>query len=124
MLKRAKLLSTLTLVAGLTLASGGLAVASADQIDSAKATFFAAKLDGAGVADPDGSGNAVVRIRDTEVCFLLSWSKIGAPTAAHIHMGAAGTNGPVVVPFFGGALPANLTAVTGCVTSTADTVNA
>jgi hypothetical protein len=127
MLKRATLLSTLTLVAGLTLASGGSAVAQADQVDSARATFFAAKLSGANETaggDQDGSGTAVVRIRDTEVCFLLSWSNIAAPMAAHIHMGAAGANGPVVVGFFAGALPANLTAVTGCVTSTAATVDA
>lgn len=127
MLKRAKLLSTFALAAGLTLASGGMVVAQADQVDSAPATFFAAKLIGAnetGGGDPDGSGNAVVRIRDTEVCFLLSWSKIAAPVASHIHMGAAGANGPVVVGFFAGALPANLTAVTGCVTSTAATVDA
>ena len=127
MLKRAKLLSTFALVAGLTLASGGLVVAQADQADSARATFLAAKLSGANETaggDQDGSGNAVVRISGTEVCFLLSWSKIAAPVAAHIHMGAAGTNGPVKVGFFAGALPANLTAVTGCVTSDAATVDA
>ena len=127
MFKRATLLSTLTLVAGVTLASGGLVVAQADQVDSAGATFLAARLSGANETtggDTDGSGNAVVRIRGTEVCFLLSWSKIAAPTAAHIHMGAAGVNGPVVVGFFAGALPANLTAVTGCVTSTAATIDA
>jgi hypothetical protein len=127
MLKRATLLSTLTLVAGLTLASGGLATAQADEVGSARATFLAAKLSGANEStggDTDGSGNAVVRIQGTEVCFLLSWSKIAAPVAAHIHLGAAGTNGPVKVGFFAGALPANLTAVTGCVTSDAATVDA
>lgn len=52
--------------------------------------------------DPDGSGGATVSIDiidDTtaEVCWDLAYTDIDAPTAAHIHEGAAGVNGPVVV---------------------------
>jgi hypothetical protein len=57
--------------------------------------------------DPDGSGAAAVSIGidagtmpDTaEVCFDLAYSGIANPTMAHIHDGAAGTPGPVVVDF-------------------------
>ena len=50
--------------------------------------------------DDNGSGSAVVRTnRDKQrVCFDLTWSKIGAPFASHIHEGDAGVNGGVVVP--------------------------
>lgn len=56
----------------------------------------------AGVAnagDPDGSGMAVVLIRDAAptLCYAILVTGIDTPTAAHIHEGAAGVNGPVVV---------------------------
>ena len=53
-----------------------------------------------GVGDPDGSGDAAVLFRGGTVDFALSWSKIGAPTRGHIHIGAAGVNGGIEVPFF------------------------
>jgi hypothetical protein len=132
MIKRGRLLSTFSLAVGLTLATGGMAVAQGDPVAGANSaaagsTFLAAELSGANETaggDPDGSGHAVVRIQDTQVCFLLSWSKLAQVVASHIHMGAAGANGPVKVGFFAGALPANLTAVSGCVTSDAATVDA
>lgn len=52
--------------------------------------------------DPDGAGAAAV-IMDSELgqaCYGLSVSNITLPAAAaHIHEGAAGVAGPVVVPF-------------------------
>ena len=53
-----------------------------------------------GPADPDGSGTATIRLRreQHEVCFDLTVSNIGPATAAHIHEGAKGVAGPVVVP--------------------------
>jgi CHRD domain len=64
-----------------------------------------AKLNGANEvppADPDGRGKAAVKVlpRFGAVCFDLKWEKIGPPTMAHIHKGAKGVNGPVVVLFF------------------------
>ena len=55
--------------------------------------------------DPDGTGSATVQLNQSagKICFNLKWSKIGTPTAAHIHKGKKGVAGPVVVPFFGGA---------------------
>ena len=62
--------------------------------------------------DPNGKGTAKVTINTStgRVCFRLTWSGIGTPTAAHIHKGKKGVAGPVVIPFFGGS-PKH----TGCV---------
>ena len=62
--------------------------------------------------DPDGTGTAKIQMSGTKVCFNLTWSKIGNPTAAHIHKGAKGVAGPVVIPFFGGTAKHK-----GCVTA-------
>ena len=51
--------------------------------------------------DSDGTGTACVSLRTGEVCWDISVENIGAVTAAHIHQGAAGTNGPPVVDFVG-----------------------
>jgi hypothetical protein len=55
--------------------------------------------------DPNGKGTAKIALNTStgKVCFRLSWSGIGTPTAAHIHQGRKGVAGPVVVPIFGGA---------------------
>jgi CHRD domain/Protein of unknown function (DUF3455) len=84
---------------------------------------------GPAVGDPDGRARAVVRIRGTEVCFTTTWSGIAPPTAAHIHVGAAGVNGGIVVGLFGfpppgGTLPASVRTVSGCQTGTAEQVDA
>lgn len=67
-----------------------------------------------GPGDADGRGKALIRVRPAagQVCFRLSWRNIAEPpTRAHIHKGAKGVAGPIVVPFFEG------TAVhRGCVT--------
>lgn len=50
--------------------------------------------------DPNGRGEAYVFGVDgdpTTLCYVLTVDKVGTPMAAHIHKGAAGTNGPVVV---------------------------
>src|SRR5918994_7668543 len=70
-----------------------------------------------GPGDEDGSGRAKVRINDSKgtVCFKLSWEGIGAPTASHIHEGAAGEAGDIVVTLFDGAVPESIDGVNGCV---------
>ena len=62
------------------------------------------------VGDPNGRGEAYVFGIDgdaTTLCYVLLVDKIETATAAHIHEGAAGTNGPVVAnlaaPFDGDA---------------------
>jgi CHRD domain len=53
--------------------------------------------------DPNGTGTAVVKLNPSKgkVCFTLTWHKIDTVTASHIHKGAKGTAGNVVVAFFG-----------------------
>ena len=66
---------------------------------------LAANLRGAnqvpkGSGDPDGSGWAYVSVAPGKVCYTISVRGIKLPaTEAHIHKGAAGVNGDVVVNF-------------------------
>ena len=65
--------------------------------------------------DPNGRGEAYVFGVDgdaTTLCYVLTVDKIGTAVAAHIHEGAAGSNGPVVVNL---AAPADGNAA-GCLT--------
>ena len=109
------LVSALALLAVPAAASGG---------SGSKVTRLAATLSGAnevpGPGDPDGRGRAFVRLAGDKACYALEWSKIGAPTAAHIHTGKAGVAGAVVVLFFepgtnAASLPDTLSSVAGCV---------
>jgi hypothetical protein len=108
------------LVSGLALLAAPAAASGA----SVKVTRLAATLSGAnevpGPGDPDGRGRAFVRLAGTKACYALEWSKISAPTAAHIHQGGADVAGPVVVLFFqpgtnAASLPDTLSSVAGCV---------
>jgi CHRD domain len=89
---------------------------------------LAAGLNGAnevpGPGDPDGRGLGLVRTGRERVCFALGWTGIAPPIFAHIHVGAAGVAGPVVVLFFDvpeltgaptATLPATVAAAGGCV---------
>lgn len=53
-----------------------------------------------GPGDADGSGTAMVRINpgQTQICYTLKVKALDPATMAHIHKGAAGVAGPVVVP--------------------------
>ncbi|OLB74591.1 MAG: hypothetical protein AUI14_23065 [Actinobacteria bacterium 13_2_20CM_2_71_6] len=115
-----------TTTAGIVTLAGSQAqarenAAPADVVAPAPAApmFFAAVMRGATTdvppADPDGRGVFVMRVQGNQVGFAMAWRNLAMPTASHVHLGAAGINGPVRIPFFGG-LPANLTAVTGSVT--------
>jgi CHRD domain len=89
-------------------------------------TKFSAKLSGdneVGGGDPDGSGTAAVKTRGTEVCYDLKWTGVDA-TMAHIHKGAAGANGDVVVPFFEAESPLDATSKSGCVQAKESVVKA
>lgn len=50
-------------------------------------------------ADPDGRGTFMARINPghDKICYTMTTAMIAAPTAAHIHSGAKGVNGPPVV---------------------------
>ena len=63
---------------------------------------FAATLTGANEVppgDPDGAGTASISIDDVtnRICTHLEVRNIGAVSAAHIHRGRAGVNGPPVI---------------------------
>jgi hypothetical protein len=51
--------------------------------------------------DPDGSGTADLRLNQGQgrICLEIDTRNISTPILQHIHRGAAGTNGPVVVDF-------------------------
>lgn len=57
----------------------------------------AMEVPGPGDADGTGMFSATVNPGQTKVCYVLSVSKIETATMAHIHRGAAGVAGPVVV---------------------------
>jgi hypothetical protein len=75
-------------------------------------------------ADPDAVGTAYVVIRPAtnEVCWSYNVAGMDLPaSAAHIHKGAVGVSGPVVVPLS----PADIAgAANGCATAAADVISA
>jgi CHRD domain len=75
--------------------------------------------------DTDGSGSAIIRLKPNqgELCFNIKVKDILLPAAAaHIHVGAAGANGPVVVDF--NAPPDAKGRTKGCVAAAESLVNA
>jgi hypothetical protein len=82
--------AVLAVLASLVLAAAALAAESS----------FSADLTNGGSGDADGSGTAAITIDpDTgEVCYDLTVENIADVTASHIHVGAEGEDGDVVVP--------------------------
>jgi hypothetical protein len=116
--------SILALAVGITLTTGGVAAA---QQSHPQTVFYAATLAGANevpAADPADQAAAIVSVTGTTVCFAERWSHLTTPTASHIHAGAAGAAGPVKIPFYAGMVPASISALTGCTTSDAVTLDA
>jgi CHRD domain len=55
-----------------------------------------------GPGDPNASGSTIVVLNSTtgQVCYVIKVMDISLPlTRGHIHIGAAGVAGPVVIPF-------------------------
>ena len=50
-----------------------------------------------GPGDPNGIGEAKIKVFRTKVCYTLTAKRIAPATAAHIHKGSRGEAGPVVV---------------------------
>jgi hypothetical protein len=98
MRKVSRLLLVVALAFGLV-ASGGVASASSGGV-KLKAHMSGAQEVPA--ADPDGRGLAEIEIDVDagEVCFDIKIADTGTPNRAHIHVAPAGSNGPIVVPFF------------------------
>ena len=109
----------LTLLALLAVRFGASYLSAADNgRPYSTALTGAAEVPGPG--DPDGSGQARLRLNSGqgEVCYELLVSDIAMATAAHIHQGAVGVAGPVVVPL---GPPANGSS-NGCVSVDADLI--
>jgi CHRD domain len=79
---------------------------SAGGTDRGPVGFGVVRLDGQqevgptgepGVGDPDGRGTFGYVAFDSQLCYLLTAQRVATPTAAHIHAGARGTNGGIVV---------------------------
>lgn len=68
-----------------------------------------------GPGAPGATGQVAVRIKGNRICFQESWSSIKA-IDSHIHRGARGVAGPIVVPFFKSTTPLAGDSATGCVT--------
>ena len=86
---------------------------------SAESFGWVVAVDLKGTTEPNATGSAVVRIRKDagQVCYRLRAANVTLPTvAAHIHRGAAGANGPVVVPFAAPGADGNSS---GCITAAA-----
>src|SRR5215211_2171557 len=49
-----------------------------------------------GPGDPNGSGDAVLKVLKARVCYTLEVRRIAPATAAHIHLGLRGEAGPIV----------------------------
>lgn len=84
-------------------ACGAIAVAGCETVNEiGDASEFSAQLRGAnepGGGDPDGAGFAEMSFNDTTntFCTDLEVRNISTPTAAHVHRGLAGVNGPPVI---------------------------
>lgn len=92
--------STLLIAAGTVLLAGCETVERT--VTDVIGNNFAANLSGANEippGDPDGVGTAHISIDDAtnRICTHLEVRNIGPVTAAHIHRGAAGVNGPPVI---------------------------
>ncbi len=108
-MKQRRLFAALLLAGLAALALAG--PASAAKLDGADhgGRLFTTTLSGAeevdpetgalGAGDPDGSGLATLTVNpgQEQLCFELTVIDIAPATSAHVHEGAAGINGPVVV---------------------------
>lgn len=93
----------LTIVVVVLVLAGVLSVISAGPIGDQGGRPLTASLSGAeevpGPGDPDGSGFASLTLNQGQglICYELTVENIEPARAAHIHIGAAGVAGPVVV---------------------------
>jgi hypothetical protein len=88
------------LLAALAIGGALAATAFAGPALADDTVHLAATLDGSSGGDADGTGAFAAEIDpDTgDLCYTLTVKAIATPTAAHIHKGAAGTDGDVVIP--------------------------
>jgi hypothetical protein len=83
----------LALLVALVLA---LPVSAAPAARSTLEANLTGKQEVPGPGDPDGRGNAVVKVHEARVCYTLEARRIKPATDAHIHLGLRGEAGPIV----------------------------
>jgi CHRD domain len=101
-------------VAVVMLALGG--VAAADNSGQPLSTALTGAEEAPNPGDPNATGQADLTLNQgqNEVCFEISWADVdGEVFAGHIHVGPAGSAGPVVVTLFTGSF-AGTDSVSGC----------
>ena len=88
-------------IIALMLLAAAVAVAGTAQAEGRSlSTTLTGAAEIPGPGDPDGSGTAALTVNPGlgQICYALTVSGIAPATAAHIHLGAVGVAGPVVVP--------------------------
>jgi hypothetical protein len=104
-------------VTGLVLALGTVGVAFAGHGGKPLSTTLTGAEEVPGPGDPNATGRVDLRLNQGqhEICFKISWADIdGQVFAGHIHVGPAGSAGPIVVTLFTGSFGGTDSA-TGCV---------
>ena len=97
--------------------AGLLAAVSPARADFVSTATLSAATDGA--TNSKGSGTATVDWMSASNTFsyTLTWTNLTGPaTMAHIHFGAPGVDGPIVLPFFMSNMPASDT-ISGTLTA-------
>jgi hypothetical protein len=96
--RRKRSMRRLTLLAALVLAA---VLITAVPVVAAPLATLEASLTGhkevPGPGDPNGRGNAVVKVDKARVCYTLETQRIKPAMAAHIHRGGPSVAGPIVV---------------------------
>jgi hypothetical protein len=78
-----------------------------------------------GTDNQSGTATLTVNPGQEEVCYDITVANLqGGVFAAHIHLGGAGVNGPIVVPLFSFAPPTTQTHFSGCVPGSRDVLRA
>ncbi|MBU6428160.1 MAG: CHRD domain-containing protein [Cyanobacteria bacterium REEB65] len=100
------------------LATMGLLVAQANSVHLS-ATLTGRAETQPGALSAAGSADITLDPSSGQVCYDLSTTNLSGITAAHIHQGAPGQAGPIVVP-----LPITATSLKGCTSASLQTVRA
>src|SRR5687768_14320923 len=118
-MQKARLFALMALAVLLTLSSF-VAAQNEDQGGRPFSTTLTGAAEVPGPGDPDGNGEATLTLNQGRglVCFQLSVTDIAPATAAHIHRGAEGVAGPVVV----GLSPPTSGFTSGCVSADPDLI--
>jgi hypothetical protein len=65
--------------------------------------------------DPDGTGTAVLTVKSSQVCYVITAKKAGSTFAAgHIHAGKKGKAGPIFIPLWAKPKKLSYGKLTGC----------